>query len=133
MSQQLSELHRTTGKIVSMAMLIDGWVGSEERVALASSGMLEKLGLDEDSFEQIFAEFSAETAPVDEAAFTVQPRIAPNLVETLLDDVTDPELQARLLEAIACVAYADGLLTSEEADLLRMARERWTGARAVLN
>lgn len=133
MSQYLSDLHRTTGRIVSMAMLIDGWVGSEERVALASSGLLEKLGLDEESFEQIFSEFSAETARTNEAEYTVQPRIDNHLVERLLDEVTDPEMQSRLLEAIACVAYADGLLTSEEAGLLRMARERWTGARTVLN
>lgn len=133
MAPHLTESHRTTGKIVSLAMLIDGWVGHEERDALATSGLFERLGLDQESFEQIFTEFSTETRQFEGADFTVRPRIANDLVERLLDQVIDPVVQADLLEAIACVAYADGILTTEESQLLRMARERWAGATTLIN
>ena len=133
MSQQLSEMHRASGKIVSLAMLIDGWVGNEERLALKSCGVLEELGLDEESFEQIFAEFTAETSNLDGAEYTVQQRIDKAFVERLLGEIQDPALQAKLLEAIACVVYADGMLSSEEAELMNLARAHWNPAPTRIN
>lgn len=116
------------GRIVSLAMLADGWVGQEERSALVETGVLDRLGLDLDAFERIFESFIAETSASTCDEPCIRARITSERVDELLMQIRDPATQALLLDAMIDIANADGLLTQEEAQLLCRAKERWPKA-----
>ncbi|MFN3987961.1 MAG: TerB family tellurite resistance protein [Rhodocyclaceae bacterium] len=125
MYSEISTHQNAAGRIVSAALMIDGWVGTDERGALIECGVLDKLGLDLDSFERIFEAFCAETGEVECDEPCLRPRVTGDRVDDLLAEVSDPALQQTLLEAMVAIAYADGFMSRDERALIERARLAW--------
>lgn len=123
---------QATCRILSLTMLVDGWVGQEERSALLHTGIIEKLGLDLDVFEAVFESFLAETSSSACDEPCIRARISSERINDLLGRIHDPATQALLLDAMSEIVKADGLLTREETALLDQARAYWPDARLTL-
>lgn len=123
---------QATCRILSLTMLVDGWVGQEERSALLHNGVIEKLGLDLDTFEAVFESFIAETSSSACDEPCIRTRISPERIDELLGRIHDPAVQALLLDAMSEIVEADGLLTRDERALLDQARARWPDAYPTL-
>jgi uncharacterized tellurite resistance protein B-like protein len=116
---------RAVARILSMTMLIDGWLDNKEVDSLRRSGIMERHGIADDEFDAVLQEYCDDLMQSEHYVDAIRLRLAPETVEALLCEICCPIKRSELLATMHEIARADGLLTSEEASLLGQAMACW--------
>lgn len=118
------------GRILALAMVVDGNVAASELTALNDSRVLEQIALAQVEFRQLMQELCDDLASTARHGMV---QLDHELIDSLLDDIQDPALRRRLFRAMWTIADADGWLADAEAVLLARANVRWGAERSFVN
>jgi len=112
------------GRIVALAMVVDGALAPSELRALTRPRLLEHIDIDIDTFHGLLEDLCNDLLTSSVKQGHVE--LAPATIDSLLGEVTDPGLRRRLLRAMWAIADADGVLADAEATLLARACAMWS-------
>lgn len=112
------------GRIVALAMVVDGALAPSELRALTRTRLLEHIDIDIDTFHGLLEDLCNDLLTSSVKQGHVE--LAPATIDSLLGEVTDPDLRRRLLRAMWAIADADGVLADAEATLLARACAMWS-------
>ena len=114
---------QAAGRILALAMVVDGNLTPSELRALDRSKILPYIELDVAGFEQLLQDLC------DDMLQTVvhgAVQLDHGLIDSLLDEIREPDLRRHLLQAMWAIADADGWLADAEAVLLARASAVWS-------
>ena len=114
-------------RILALSMIVDGDLAPAELRALAHSKVLDHIEIDFAAFQALLGEL-CEDLLID-ASSRRNVELEPELLDVVLDEIRDPALRRKLLQAMSQIADADGVLADAEATLLAHAAAAWTGQR----
>lgn len=113
------------GRIIAIALMADGAIDSGELAALEKKGVINKIGLNQDRFDQVFYEYcedwltSAQRRPAGQLELDVAS------LGLLFDEIRDPDLQKLALRSMLDIVNADRQLNGSEAILISQAFRHW--------
>jgi len=112
------------GRIVALAMVVDGALAPSELRALTRTRLLEHIDIDIDTFHGLLEDLCHDllASSVEQGHVVIDAAT----MDSLLAEVTAPELRRRLLRAMWAIADADGVLADAEATLLARACAMWS-------
>ena len=111
------------GRILALAMVVDGQMAPSELRALERSRLLEHIDIDMDSFHDLVQDLCYDMLSSNVKNDYVQ--LDPATIDELLADISDSDLRRRLLQGMWNIAEADGVLADGEAKLLSRACAMW--------
>ena len=116
---------KAMSRLLALAMIADGRLAAQELKTLHRSGVLEVLGVSEDTFDDAAGELTQDllTHSTNHAAGMVE--IEPATIDALLDEVQDPALRALVLRGMLDIVRADQMIDHRERRLLRRALAAW--------
>jgi len=116
---------KAMSRLLALAMIADGRLAPQELKTLHRSGVLEVLGVSEDTFDEAAGELTQDLLAhsTDRAAGMVE--IEPAAIDALLREVHDPVLRALVLKGMLEIVRADNLIDHRERRLLRRAMAAW--------
>jgi uncharacterized tellurite resistance protein B-like protein len=116
---------KAMSRLLALAMIADGRLAPQELKTLHRSGVLEVLGVSEDTFDDAAGELTHDllTHSTNHAAGMVE--IEPATIDALLDEVQDPALRALVLKGMLEIVRADQMIDHRERRLLRRALATW--------
>lgn len=112
-------------RIVALAMLVDGGLDKSELELVSRYGIVQKLGLDDDEFEQIVHHLCEDMLQCSDTSHYGQIELNPDMLNSLLAEIQDPQLQKLLLAWMVAIVDADSRVSDGEAVLISKALERW--------
>lgn len=112
-------------RILSLALLADGAIDQSEIERLAKTRVLERLGIRINTFDEVMQDFYEDVMVSTDYFDAVQFRLTPETMDTLLDEIADPDCQSELLGIMLDLTTADGYLSDGERELLARAINRW--------
>jgi uncharacterized tellurite resistance protein B-like protein len=123
---------KAMSRLLALAMIADGRLAPQELKTLHRSGVLEVLGVSEDTFDDAAGELTQYllTHSTNHAAGMVE--IEPATIDALLDEVQDPALRALVLRGMLDIVRADQMIDHRERRLLRRALAAWSDGNEVL-
>jgi uncharacterized tellurite resistance protein B-like protein len=112
------------GRIVALAMVVDGALAPAELRALTRTRLLEHIDIDIDTFHGLLEDLCHDllTSSVEQGHVVIDAAT----MDSLLAEIGDPDLRRRLLRAMWAIADADGVLADAEATLLARACAMWS-------
>jgi len=112
------------GRIVALAMVVDGALAPAELRALTRTRLLEHIDIDIDTFHGLLEDLCHDllTSSVEQGHVIIDAAT----MDSLLAEIGDPDLRRRLLRAMWAIADADGVLADAEATLLARACAMWS-------
>ncbi|MDQ1924585.1 tellurite resistance TerB family protein [Massilia pseudoviolaceinigra] len=113
---------QAAGRILALAMVVDGNLAQSELAALDSSKILQHIDLDRPGFKALLQELCQDMLT---SAFHGEVRIDGAMLDGLLDEIRHPDLRRQLMQAMWRIADADGWLADAEAVLLARASTLW--------
>ncbi|WP_317200980.1 TerB family tellurite resistance protein [Janthinobacterium sp.] len=122
---------QAAGRILALSMLVDGHLAPVELEALENSQLLELLDIDKAMFQDLLQELCYDmlnTTGVQGAAGFDRA-----LIDSLLDEIKEPELRRKLLRAMWSITDADGWLADAEAELLARACVLWAAESSFID
>lgn len=111
------------GRILALAMVVDGQMAASELRALERSRLLEHIDIDLDTFHDLVQDLCYDLLSSSVKHDNVE--LDPATIDALLDDITDSDLRRELLRGMWNIADADGVLADGEAKLLARACALW--------
>lgn len=116
---------KAMSRLLALAMIADGRLAPQELKTLHYSGVLEVLGVSEDTFDDAAGELTQDLLAhsTNHAAGMVE--IEPATIDALLDEVQDPALRALVLKGMLDIVRADQQIDHRERRLLRRALAAW--------
>jgi uncharacterized tellurite resistance protein B-like protein len=119
---------KAMSRLLALAMIADGRLAPQELKTLHHSGVLEVLGVSEDTFDDAAGELTQDLLAhsTNHAAGMVE--IEPATIDALLDEVQDPALRALVLKGMLEIVRADQQIDHRERRLLRRALSAWGDA-----
>jgi len=105
--------------------MADGAPDKAEFDCLQRLRTLEEIGIDQDLFESVLQGFCQDVEQSVGYFDALRYRLCPDFVDSLLDEVQDPDCQRILMRTIFQIAIADGCLSEGEKQLLARAAARW--------
>ena len=121
-----SDSPEALGRIVALAMMADGAIDPSELRLLEAQRTLSRLGLDEDGFDRVFHEFCTDMLGTAQRLSSGQLELDAETIDLLLDEVSQPQLQAATLRTMLDIVHADEQLAGGEAVLVARAMRRWS-------
>ena len=112
-------------RIVVLALIADGTVDRSETQLLERQGTIHRLGLDLEQFDKIFYEFSEDSLTKAHRHLSGQLELDAKSINELLDEISDPALQKKILRLMLDIVNADRRLTAGEASLIAQALRNW--------
>jgi len=114
---------QAAGRILALMMVVDGNLASAELQAMHRSKILEHIDLAPAAFQQLLQDLCDDmlTSTVHGAV-----QLANGVIDSLLDEIDDPDLRRKLLQAMWKIADADDWLADGEAVLLARASAVWS-------
>lgn len=114
---------QAAGRILALMMIVDGNLDSSELQALHSSKILEHIDLEPAAFQQLLQDLCDDmlTSTVHGAI-----QLGHGVIDSLLEEIADPDLRRKLLQAMWKIADADDWLADGEAVLLARASAAWS-------
>ncbi|WP_020656255.1 tellurite resistance TerB family protein [Massilia niastensis] len=118
-------------RLLALTMIVDGHLAPRELKALHHSGLLRRLEVSEDTFDETVGELCQDllASSADPDAGMVE--IEPELLDRLLDEIDSPLLRICLLKGMLEIARADAVIDHRERRLLRRATYAWTEAEVL--
>ncbi|MFP5394011.1 MAG: TerB family tellurite resistance protein [Gammaproteobacteria bacterium] len=115
---------QATARILAMAMLVDGHLDPAELKVVDNPKATREFGIDMPMFRQVLEDLCYDMLHTAVRQGAVELNSA--LLDSVLSDITDPELRRRLLNALWRIADADGYLADAEAIFLARACALWS-------
>jgi uncharacterized tellurite resistance protein B-like protein len=112
-------------RIVALALIADGTIDRSELQLLERQNVLSRLGLDNEQFDLIYYEYCTDMLGTGQRTSSGQLELDRLGIKALLDEISDPEQQMKILRILLDIVHADHCLTSGEAALIALALERW--------
>ena len=114
---------QAAGRLLALSMVVDGNLAHSELQALDRTRILPAVSLDHDAFQQLLQELCDDL--ITSAVRSVV-QVEPAVIDSMLSEITDPDLRRQLLRAMWAIADADGWLADGEAVLLARANSVWS-------
>mgnify|MGYP002139422276 FL=1 len=113
-------------RIVALSMLVDGGLDKTELDVVHRFGIVERLGLSEDQFEKIVHHLCEDMLQCVDGAHYGQIEMANPAIDSILEEIQDPQLRKQLLRIMLAIVDADDRLSDGEAVLIDRALQCWT-------
>jgi uncharacterized tellurite resistance protein B-like protein len=113
-------------RVVALALMADGAIDRSEIVLLERQNVLGLLGLDAEQFDSIYYEFCTDMLASARRNASGLLELDQPFIKALLDEISDPALQKKILRITLDIANADHRLTTGEASLIALTLERWS-------
>ena len=114
---------RARARLLALAMVVDGDLDPAELEVLEDPAVLRGLRVDGALFQQVLSELCTDMLRTAVRNGAVE--LKPELLDRLLAEITDPELQHRLLATMVNIVDADAQIADAEGMLLERACARW--------
>lgn len=112
-------------RVVALALMADGAIDRHEILLLERQNVLARLGLDNEQFDSIYYEYCTDMLVSAQRNASGQLELDIPGINALLDEISDPVLQKKILRIMLDIVNADHRLTAGEASLIALALERW--------
>ena len=114
---------QAAGRILALMMIVDGNLDGSELQALHGSKILDHIDLPPAAFQRLLQDLCDDmlTSTVHGAI-----QLGNGVIDSLLDEIDDPDLRRKLLQAMWKIADADDWLADGEAVLLARASAVWS-------
>jgi len=110
------------GRVLALTMISDGNVALSELKAIYRSHILEHVGLKDEDFDAVLHDLCHDLLLTARHGAV---QIDPDLIDCFLDEIDEPVLRRKMLQAMWQLADADGWLADSEAVVLNRAAIRW--------
>jgi uncharacterized tellurite resistance protein B-like protein len=114
---------RARARLLALSMVVDGHLDPAELQVLEDAPVLQELGIDWTLFSEVLDELCSDMLGGTVRNGAVE--IGPDLLDSLLADITEPGLQRQLLVAMLNIVEADARLAHAERLLVTRAGQRW--------
>jgi uncharacterized tellurite resistance protein B-like protein len=114
---------RARARLLALSMVVDGHIDASELKVLDEAPVLHGLQLDMQLFRDVLDELCSDMLRTAVRDGVVE--IGTPLLDRLLADITDPELQGKMLGAMWKIVHADEQLADAESILLARACGLW--------
>ncbi|MBB3221150.1 tellurite resistance TerB family protein [Pseudoduganella umbonata] len=114
---------RARARLLALSMVVDGHLDPAELQILEDAPVLQELDIDWTLFSEVLDELCRDMLGGTVRNGAVE--IGPDLLDSLLADITDPALQRKLLVAMLNIVEADERLAHGERLLVARAGQRW--------
>jgi uncharacterized tellurite resistance protein B-like protein len=115
---------QATARILAMGMLVDGHVDPAELKVVDDPRTAREFGIDIAMFRQVLEDLCYDILHTTVRQGWVE--LNSLLLDSMLEEITEPDLRRRLLNALWRIADADGHLADAEAVLLARACALWS-------
>jgi uncharacterized tellurite resistance protein B-like protein len=112
-------------RLVALALMADGAIDLSEVESLQRHKITKQLGLDDRQFDKVVHDFCEDMLAFAQPAPSGQLELDHECIDSLLDEIQDPDLQNRLLSAMLNIVNAEGNLMRGEVVLVSRAMKRW--------
>lgn len=112
-------------RVVALALMADGAIDRSEILLLERQNVVGRLGLDNEQFDSIYYEYCTDMLTSAQRNASGLLELDAHRITALLDEISDPGLQKKLLRIMLDIVNADHRLTAGEASLIALALERW--------
>jgi len=114
---------QATARILAMAMMVDGNVAPAELKVVENPNTARDFGIDSGMFRQVLEDLCFDLLHTAVCNGAVE--LSGPLLDSVLSEITEPDLRRRLLNALWRIADADGHMADAEAALLARACALW--------
>lgn len=114
---------RAAGRIVALAMIVDGRIGPVEKAALEALEATRRLGLTLAQWDEVMQDLCDDL--LGPARLGDDGCISAELLDGMLDEVDDVQLRRLVLRLSSVVVHADRQINEAESFVLIAAIERW--------
>ena len=113
---------QAAGRILALMMIVDGNLASSELQALDRSKILDHIDLETSAFQRLLQDLCDDmlTSTLHGAV-----QLSNTVIDSLLEEITEPDLRRKLLHTMWKIADADDWLADGEAVLLARAGTMW--------
>lgn len=112
-------------RMVVLALMADGIVDGSEVRLLERQDVVARLGLEHERFDKVFYEFCEDLLCNATRLGSGQLELDVDNIHKLLDEISEPMLQKKLLRIMQDIVNADRRLTGAEAALVAQALKHW--------
>jgi hypothetical protein len=112
-------------RVVALALMADGAIDRSEVLLLERQNVLARLGLENEQFDSIYYEYCTDMLASGQRNASGLLELNKRGIKALLDEISDPALQKKVLRIMLDIVNADHRLTAGEASLIALALERW--------
>lgn len=112
-------------RILTLALMADGSIDRSEILFLERQNILARLGLENEQFDSIYYEYCTDMLASARRSPSGQLQLDNPGIKALLDEISDPVLQKKILRIMLDVLNADHCLTASEASLIALTLEHW--------
>ena len=124
--------HKAISRLLALAMIIDGRLAPQELKALHHSGLLRRLEVSEDIFDETAGELCQDLLAAASArqagASGGEVELDPETIDRVLAEVDAPLLRVLVLQGMLDIVRADKVIDHRERRLLRRATHAWMPA-----
>lgn len=125
MRKYSSNSPEASARIVALALMADGDVDRRELLLIEQQNVIARLGLENERFDSIYYEYCTDMLASAQRHPSGQLELDKPGIKALLDEISDPVLQKKILRIMLDIVNADHRLTAGEASLIALALERW--------
>lgn len=116
-----SDSPQAVSRLLALTVISDGGGSPSEIAATYRLSILDYAGIEEDAFDQVLRELTADLPTTSDGLV----RVETNMIDQCLAEITRPDLRLRLWKAMWQLAYADDHFAHAEVALLHRATEAW--------
>ena len=113
-------------RLLALTVLADGGLDRDEVEAMMHTDLARRLGIGSVEFERILREYCEDLLASAHHMDGLRLKLADEVLDLLLEDITDPALQQAMLRAMQEIVSAYGVETSTEVEVLARALEKWS-------
>jgi uncharacterized tellurite resistance protein B-like protein len=115
-------------RLLALAMIVDGHLAPSELKALRHSGILGRVEIDDEGFDEVVRELCEDLLATAHQRGAGEVEIDARLLDNLLCEVEDPALRMAAMKAMLDIVHADEVLDGRETLLVERAFKAWGAA-----
>lgn len=112
---------QAVSRLLALTVISDGGGSPSELAATYRLSILDYAGIEEEVFDQVLRELTADLPTLSDGLVTVEA----NMIDQCLAEIVRPDLQLRVWKAMWQLAYADDDFAHAEVALLHRATQAW--------
>ncbi len=116
-----SDSPQAISRLLALTVISDGGGSPSEIAATYRLSILDYAGIEEDVFDQVLRELTADLPTTSDGLVMVETQ----MIDQCLAEIVRPSLRLRLWKAMWQLAYADGQFAHAEVALLHKATQAW--------
>jgi uncharacterized tellurite resistance protein B-like protein len=117
--------HKAISRLLALSMIVDGRLAPQELKALHHSGLLRRLEISEDCFDETAGELCEDLLATAGERKSGEVELDPATIDRLLAEVDAPMLRVLVLQGMLDIVRADKVIDHRERRLLRRATHAW--------